>query len=289
MITSVNLRLFDTLPTELLPCIFINLSCELDNVALVCKRWRQVTNDSALRDMIRPLQAMGIKELKKINPNIVDAGIEHLLPRSAYRDFAEKGGWLVFDPGKVKVKNKDGLYEEIVLNTVEIIGNLCKTKLIESESPPKDKRKENLPHWVLIDTKPRGFYQSFAEQRDTAKEKDKKAYPERYQAISTNIFGSPLSLIKPKQIIHMANIYDLALGMFMAQALLGHENLIEKEPFSRSKLSQICNQIHADTGYFWEQHLVTVHSGSAGFLLSQENSNFADITMFLCARKSFGC
>jgi hypothetical protein len=108
MTTSMDLNQLRSLPFDLIPIIFKNLSSELDTLALVCKTWQAWIDSQTFRNMICPLRAMGIAELKKINPTIVDAGIEPLLPRRAYRDFAENGGLLFFNPGKVKVKNAEG-------------------------------------------------------------------------------------------------------------------------------------------------------------------------------------
>src|SRR5271168_3052407 len=88
--------LFSTLPMDVLPIIFKDvLPSEADKVALVCKPWQKFVDSQEFRNAFRPLRTMSNKELKTINPKIVDEGIEHPLPRCAYRDYADTSIWFV--------------------------------------------------------------------------------------------------------------------------------------------------------------------------------------------------
>ena len=64
MITPAALSLFHSFPTDVLPIILKNLGLDLDKVALVCKAWQAIVDSPALRDEIRPLRALGVKNLK---------------------------------------------------------------------------------------------------------------------------------------------------------------------------------------------------------------------------------
>jgi hypothetical protein len=217
MLPNFDLSPFSSFPTDILPNIFKDLSVELDKVALVCKGWQTVADCQSLRDAIRPIRAMGLKELETINPNVVDAGKELPLPRCAYRDFAKKGGLLFFNPGKIKVKNADGEVEEVVLNSLEAIGNLFKKPVTDLETgffksswkkALKEERIVEQPHWVLIDTEVVGFNKTHEEQIKFAKAKDKKAYPGRYKSTAK---VSRHTRVKPKQIVNFAAVKGIAL------------------------------------------------------------------------------
>src|SRR5215207_6090983 len=113
----------NTIPADILPIIFKNLSLETDIVALVCKKWKEIVDSEVFREMICP-RVIGIKQLIKQNPNIIFEGKEHPLPRKFYKEYAMKGGLCFFNPGRVKLKIADGEYKLVVLNSLEAKASL---------------------------------------------------------------------------------------------------------------------------------------------------------------------
>lgn len=155
---SVSSSPFSNIPVDVFPIIFKDvLPSEVDQVALVCKSWQKFADSQEFRDAFHPQRAVGIKELKTENPNIVDAGIELLLPRCAYRECAEEGVWFVFDPGKVKIKNGDEQIVEVTPNALAR-DKLCNVGLTDSCEPIlNEEQKEKPPRWLRIDTKALDF------------------------------------------------------------------------------------------------------------------------------------
>lgn len=219
MTLKVDASPFHNFPIDVLPNMFQYIGTELDKIALVCKTWQDVADSQTMRDLIRPLETMGVQELKKAYPNIIDAGEEHLLPRRAYRDFAEKKGWLFFNPTEVTIKCEDGSTQRIALNSLEIRGELFKDPLNPKPALGdhsfnqilKEKRKEKSSYWAWIDTNIVGFGKSFNEQLGLIKEEDRIAYPERYKDVQEDTV---------KQIIHLATANDLVQGTLLAHAIL---------------------------------------------------------------------
>jgi hypothetical protein len=283
MTTNVNLNQCRALPADVLPIIFKTLSLELDKVALVCKEWQAAADSQTLRDIIRPLRVMGPKELKSINTNVIDAGIELPLPRCAYRHFSEKKGLLFFSPGKVKVKNAKGEIEDVVLNSLGAIGNLFKTCFTEGswEKAIHDEKIVEKPHWVWIDTEALGFNNTYAEQFDIAKKEDEKAYPERYKPtakVSRHTTG------EPKQIVSMVVVNDLALGMLMAYAILEERHFIFDSNIDQYTLIRV-----KDTTKDYDGLEGQIVVGFAPSGLKVPRFDYACKSVgFVCARKSFG-
>jgi len=288
MATNVDLNQCRSLPADLYPFIIKNLSLELDKVALVCKEWQAVADSQTMRDSIRPLRAMGPKELKIINTNVIDAGIELPLPRCAYRHYSEKTGLLFFNPGKVTIKNANGEIE-VVLNSLEAIGNLFKEPTTDPktgfkqgswEKALKDERIVEKPHWVWIDTKVLGFCKTYAEQLDIAKEEDKKAYPERYEPtekVSRDTTG------EPKQIVSMAVVNDLALGMLMAYATWKECHFI----WDNRELIYVRVKDTTKDEDSRERRIAVVPPGPGLWVLNITKKARSNVG-FLCERKFFG-
>ncbi len=148
---------FSELPIDVIQIIFQNLKADLPNLALVCRNWKNISDDKGFREMIRPAQAFGTKEWQEYIG--VDAGAELRLPRCAYGDLEREDGLLTFIPDKVKVTKENGVVEEVLLDNLEVIGKLV-------ENPKKgnktgyaigswseailEKTKLEKPHWVWI-------------------------------------------------------------------------------------------------------------------------------------------
>jgi hypothetical protein len=291
MTTTINLSPFNFFPTDVLPFIFKNLSLELDKIALVCKVWQEATDYPSLRNEIRPPRAMGVKELKKINPAIVNAGIELPLPRCAYRDFAKKGGLLFFSPGKVKVKNDKEEIKEIALNNLKDIRNLFKNPIPDLKTDfAKDEREVEAPHWALIDTEILGFGKTYKQQLEIAKEEDEKTYPERYKETSENsdrgVESQNKPRIEPKQIVNLLNFNDLVLCLYMEIAILKERHFyVAKDPSNAL--------IRVNKGPCGEKPVIISFEDLLGPSLMGPPSFISQYKAiqnvgFLCARKFFG-
>ncbi len=149
---------FSELPLDVVCFIFQNLKADLPNLALVCRNWKNITDDKAFCEMIRPVQAFGTKEWQEYIG--VDAGAEPRLPRRAYGDLEREDGLLTFIPDKVIVTKENGGVEEVLLDNLEVIGKLVenpkkgnKTGYDNIGSPLDlllEKRKLEKPHWVWI-------------------------------------------------------------------------------------------------------------------------------------------
>jgi hypothetical protein len=281
---SADLSLFSTIPMDVLPLIFKDvLPSEADKVALVCKPWQKFIDSPEFRHAFRPLRAMGVKELKTINLKIVDAGIERPLPRCAYRDYADKSIWFVFDPGKVKVEDDDGQIVEVALNTLKAIGKLCNIEFINSwDLALREERKEEPPRWMRIDTKATGFSQNYETQQETAREEDKKNYPERYVAdakVSRDEQGKPI------QIVHLADAKALALGISMAKTLFNETPFVWDPANGKWMVIRTITLTKDPNGRAWP----TVVSFAPPGLYVPSRYDFASINVgFVFARKSFG-
>lgn len=170
-----------SLPIDVARIIFQNLKADLPQVAWVCKNWKVIADDKVLRDRIRPAQAFGAKEWQDYIG--VDAGTEPPLPRCAYKDLDDNGGLLTFIPEKVRVTKKNGVVEEVPLDSLEIVGNLVKNpkKGNKTGYDPtswaeaiKNKIKPEKSHWVWIKKEFIGGNLSYYEQQDLAKELGEK-------------------------------------------------------------------------------------------------------------------
>ncbi len=287
---------FNTIPVDVLPIIFENLSLETDIVALVCKMWKEVVDSKMFREIIRPPRVMGIKQLIMQNPNIIFEGKEHPLPRKFYKEYAMTGGLCFFNPGRVKLKIADGEYKLVVLNSLEAIASLfpnanLKTRFTNDswEQALTEIRKEEAPHWVWEEAKVRGFNKTYAQQQEMAKKEDKALYPERYQAIEENsdvgCSENAPEASKPKQIVIMSNVNDHVLGKFMAETILGEREVTWDPNSDKYGLIRVKSTIKVG-----DQELpITVGVAPSGLdVYSCRCDNAFSNVGFVCARKSFG-
>jgi hypothetical protein len=285
---EVNFSMFGTLPVDVLPYVFKQDTSELLNKALVCRLWKQAAYSGLLDEMIRPDRAMGIREMKKINGRIVSHESEEAhMPFVVFKNIAEKENaglknwWLIHKSNKVKVMNDDGNVEEVPLRKLRIIGNLCNTAFTHSwDLALDDERKEESSHWEWIELKVLGLNENYAQQLNTAKNEDKKAYPKRYEPedkVSRDEKG------EPKQIVQMADADVLVLAMPMAKALFNevpfsYDLATWKEVLLRTKTITIDK-----SGNKWPIVVCVVPSG-----LYVDGRRYDDARVgFVCARKSF--
>jgi hypothetical protein len=238
-----DLSIIGTLPLDLRAWILKNLALELDTVRSVCKAWREAADSDMLRQGIRPRRTLGIPELMKLNPKIIEAK-EPLIPGRAYRDLAQleaqgiedfkKGltdnpnrGLLFCRPPKVKMQNAKGEVEEIVVNSAKAIAKLFENIVgFTNNSIPAalEDEKEEVPlRWSLSDTLVCGFSMNWDQQVNEVKIIDKKAYPERYDP---NAIVSKHPNGDPKKIVIMEGQNDLAYGMMMAFGVLNERHFI---------------------------------------------------------------
>jgi hypothetical protein len=221
--------------------------------------------------------------LKTINLKIVDAGIERPLPRCAYRDYADKSIWFVFDPGKVKVEHEDGQIVEVALNTLKAIGKLCNIEFIDSwDLALTEERKEEPPRWVRIDTKATGFRQRYETQQETAREEDEKNYPERYVAdakVSRDEQGKPI------QIVHLADAKALALGISMAKTLFNETPFVWDPANGKWMVIRTITLTKDPNGRAWP---TVVSFARRGLYVHCYYDNAHSAVGFVFARKSFG-
>ncbi len=177
-----SISAFSELPLDVVRIIFQNLKADLPNLALVCRNWKNITDDKEFREMIRPVQAFGTKEWQEYFG--VDAGAEPPLPRCAYGDLEREDGLLTFIPDKVKVTKENGGVKEILLDNLEVIGNLVeysskkgnKTNFTQSswdqpfvEHCLREKRQVEKPHWVWIKKEVIGRRETYPQQQECAK------------------------------------------------------------------------------------------------------------------------
>ena len=158
--------------------IFQNLKADLPSVALVCKKWKTMTDDEGFRQMIRPAQVFGAQEWRDYIH--VDAGEEPPLPRCAYGNLEKEGGLLTFIPEKVKAAMENGAIEEVFLNSLEAIGKLLKkhksdleinnsSNSSEVKKAILKKRRPVKSHWVWIKKEVIGRDKTYVEQGELAK------------------------------------------------------------------------------------------------------------------------
>ncbi len=167
------------LPADILPIIFQNGKTDLPNLALVCKNWKAIVDNTQFCETIRPAIAFGVQEWKEYIG--VDAGEEPRLPRRAYGDLEKEGGLLTFIPEKVKVI-ENGF--EVFLDNLKVIGKLVgnpkkgnKTGYTrDSCRAISEDRKQEKPHWVWIKKEVIGRGKSYEQQQElVAKTENKKA------------------------------------------------------------------------------------------------------------------
>jgi hypothetical protein len=152
----------------------------------------------------------------------------------------------------------------------------------------EDEREEK-SHWVWIELKALGFDQNFAEQGVTAKKEDKKAYPERYSTTATNSdmeidSENKPEASEPKQIVNMADVNDLALGMLMAKALF-NEIPFSWDPDTYKGMVICTKTITIDV--FGNKWPIVVSVVPTGLYVSANFGNAHMPVGFVCARRSF--
>jgi len=287
---EVNFSMFGTLPVDLLPYVFKQDTPELLNKALVCRLWKQAAYSRLLDEMIRPDRAMGIREMKIINGRIVSHESEEAhMPFVVFKNIAEKekagleNWWLIHKSNKVKVMNDDGKVEEVPLRKLRIIGNLCNTAFTDSwDLALDDERKEEEPsHWEWIELNVLGLNENYAQQLNTARNEDKKAYPKRYEPdakVSRDEKG------EPKQIVQMAGADVLVLAMPMAKALF-NEVPISYDPATWKGILLRTKTITIDkSANKWP---IVVSVAPSGLSVSHSYDYASGRVGFVCAQKSF--
>jgi hypothetical protein len=147
----------ESLPPEIKCMIFQNLREALPQVALVCQKWKAIVDHKDFRKLIHPGIAFGSREWKQYMG--ADAGEEPYLPRCAYGEM-EKGKYLLtFIPNTIQVVIATRAYK-VPLNSLEVLGKLIDISIKGitigydvscSKAILREKRKQDKPHWVLID------------------------------------------------------------------------------------------------------------------------------------------
>ncbi len=207
---------FSELPIDVIQIIFQNLKTDLPNLALVCRNWKNISDDKGFREMIRPVQAFGTKEWQEYIG--VDAGAELRLPRCVYGDLEWWGdGLLTFIPDKVKVTKENGGVEEVLLDNLEVIGKLVgnpkkgnKTGYDNMGSLQElilEKRKLEKPHWVWIKKKVIGRSINYLSQKNILR------------TIGANVSG----------------LIDTAVSVFMVYVSSGERNFVWDPPVNGDK------------------------------------------------------
>jgi hypothetical protein len=181
-----------SLPTDVLPIIFLNMTTDLPHLALVCKNWKVIVDNKQFREMICLAKAFGSREWKEYMG--VDVGEEPLLPRRAYGDMEKGNYYLTFIPEKVKKTQVNGKVDdasrdieevkEVPLDSLEVIGQLVANRINGNnvgfypnawQEAISKKRSLEKPHWVLISKEVIGKNKTYEEHQKLAKEENKNS------------------------------------------------------------------------------------------------------------------
>ena len=147
----------DKVPPDIFREIFIKEIENLQNFALVNRKWSQIADSEELRKRIYPNGAFGTHRFMQIWPHI-NPGIEPPLPHCVYRDCKE-GDLLTFITDSVEISDENGSVKKEIFNLPfmhELVKNPNsphKTKFSTLHREIDEIKPSEKKHWVLLKQK----------------------------------------------------------------------------------------------------------------------------------------